>query len=221
MSKRVAKIFLVDDHPLFRQGLAGLISRREGFRVCGQAESADEALDLMQSSKPDVAIVDLSLKGGHGLELIGSVRKLLPETAVIVLSMHDERHFAERSLRAGAVGYVMKSESPGVVMDALEHALRGGGPFLSEQMRSLAVERLVTGAPPQTAAPERVLSNRELEVFRLLGVGKETREIAGELGLSIKTVQTFCAKIKDKLHIPNSSALVREAVKWTESATAR
>lgn len=219
VSKRVSKVFLVDDHPLFRQGLASLIGRRQGFRVCGQAESADEALQLMQCSKPDIAIVDLSLRNGHGLELISSIRALFPKTAVLVLSMHDEQHFAERSLRAGAVGYVMKSEPPNVVMKALDHAVQGT-PYLSNQIQALAMERFATGGPQPAPSPEHLLSNRELEVFKLLGHGKETREIAQDLGLSIKTIQTFCSKIRDKLHIANNSALLRKAVKWMEDASA-
>jgi DNA-binding NarL/FixJ family response regulator len=216
MNTPTHRVFLVDDHPLFRQGLAGLIDRRPGFHVCGHAESADEALEMIKSLKPDVALVDLTLKSGHGLELIAQLKQELPQMASVVLSMHDERHFAERSIRAGALGYVMKSESPDVVLQALDHAVRGES-FLSEQMRALAVERFVKGLPSAPSSPEEVLSARELEIFQLLGKGKETRQIAEELGLSIKTVQTFCAKIKDKLHIKNSTALLREAVKWADS----
>lgn len=216
MSRKVFEVFLVDDHPLFRQGLAGLINKQTEFHVCGEAESADEALVAMARIKPDAAIVDLSLRSGSGLELIRKMKSALPDTAIVVLSMHDERFHAERSVRAGASGYVMKSEPPGTVVEAVREAVAGRA-YLSEQIRALAVERFVHGAPPIAPSPQDVLSNRELEVFELLGRGYETRRVAETLGVNIKTVQTFCAKIKDKLHLANASELLREAVRWTES----
>jgi DNA-binding NarL/FixJ family response regulator len=206
----------VDDHPLFRQGLGSLIERQAEFRICGEAESADEALAGMEEAKPDAAIVDLSLKSGSGLDLIRNIKAKLPSTAIVVLSMHDERQHAERSIRAGAKGYVMKSETPNTVIEALKQVLTGK-PWLSEQMRMLAVEKFVRGAPSANLSPEDLLSNREMEVFKLLGEGLETRRIAEILGLNIKTVQTFCAKIKDKLHLANASELMRESVRWSES----
>jgi DNA-binding NarL/FixJ family response regulator len=218
MSNKPSKVFLVEDHPLFRQGLAILIGRHPEFRICGEAEGAAEALAAMTELKPDAAIIDLSLKSGSGIELIQHMKTRLPQTAVVVLSMHDERHHAERSIRAGALGYVMKSESPTAVIEALRKVL-AGKPYLSEQMRAVAVERFLNGAAPATL-PQDVLSNRELEVFALLGRGYETRRVAETLGLNIKTVQTFCAKIKDKLHLANASELAREAVRWQESGWA-
>jgi DNA-binding NarL/FixJ family response regulator len=208
LSQQAHRIYLVDDHPLFRQGLASLLERQKEFAICGEAESAEEALAGIEASRPDAAIVDLSLKGGSGFELIGDLRTKAPKTAVVVLSMHDERQYAERSIRAGAKGYVMKSESPNTIVDALKQVL-AGQPYLSDQMRTIAVEKFIRGAPASTPAPHEVLSNREMEVFRLLGEGLETRRIAEILGLNIKTVQTFCAKIKDKLHLANASELMR------------
>ena len=216
MTKSAHKIFLVDDHPLFRQGVASLINRQPGFKVCGEAESAGEALAAMSEQEPDAAVVDLSLKNGSGLDLIRSMKARLPATAVVVLSMHDERHYAERSVRAGARAYVMKSETPNTVIEALSHVLNGQL-YLSEQMRAYAVEKFVQGGPASVPEPQDVLSNRELEVFKLLGQGLETRRIAEILGLNIKTVQTFCAKIKDKLHLANASELMRESVRWAQS----
>jgi DNA-binding NarL/FixJ family response regulator len=216
----VHKIFLVDDHPLFREGLVGLINRQAGFKVCGEAESADEAFAAIRVAKPDAVLVDLSLKNGSGLDLIRNIKAKLADTAIVVLSMHDERHYAERSVRAGARGYVMKSESPGTVIEALNQVL-AGRLYLSEQVQALAVEKFVRGGPATVPEPQEVLSNREMEVFRLLGEGLETRRIAEMLGLNIKTVQTFCAKIKDKLHLANASELMRESVRWAESGSMR
>ncbi len=206
----------MDDHPLFRQGLGSLINQQPGFAICGEAESANEALAAMETLRPDAAIVDLSLKSGSGLDLIKNIKSRFPDTAIVVLSMHDERHYAERAIRAGATGYVMKSESPNTVIEALKRVL-AGKLHLSEQMQAHAVEKFVRGASPVAPSPPEVLSNREMEVFRLLGEGLETRRIAEILGLNIKTVQTFCAKIKDKLHLANASELMRESVRWNES----
>jgi DNA-binding NarL/FixJ family response regulator len=219
VTKSAHKIFVVDDHPLFRQGLASLIDRQPGFKVCGEAESAEEALAAMSEMAPDAAVVDLSLRNGSGIELIRSMKSKLPHMAVVVLSMHDERHYAERSIRAGARGYVMKSETPNTVIEALSQVLNGQL-YLSEQMRTFAVEKFVRGGPASVPDPQDVLSNREMEVFKLLGEGLETRRIAEILGLNIKTVQTFCAKIKDKLHLANASELMRESVRWAESGNA-
>jgi DNA-binding NarL/FixJ family response regulator len=211
-----AKIFLVDDHPLFREGVANLINRLPDLRVCGEAESAAEALRAIVKTKPNVAVVDLSLKEGSGLELIKEIKKASPSTAIIVLSMHDERRYAERSVRAGARGYVMKIESANHVIAAIREVL-GGKLYLSQKMRAEFVERFVDGAPAQSESPADLLSNRELEVFQLLGQGYETRRVAEKMGVSIKTVQAFCAKIKGKLHLANASELLHEAVRWSEN----
>jgi DNA-binding NarL/FixJ family response regulator len=209
------KIFLVDDHPLFREGLASLINRSPDLHVCGEAGTAADSLDGVREAAPDVVIVDLSLGEGSGLELVKALRNAAPETAVLVLSMHDERRYAERCIRAGARGYVMKAESPTQVTAAIRDVL-DGKLHLSQQMRSVFVERFVDGAPPQALAPYQVLSDRELQVFQLLGQGCETRRIAERLGVNIKTVQAFCARIKEKLNLANASELLREAVRWSE-----
>jgi DNA-binding NarL/FixJ family response regulator len=213
---RKAKIFLVDDHPLFREGLAGLINRLPDICVCGEAESARDALRAIAKQKPDVAIVDLSLREGSGLDLIKEIKARSPSTAIIVLSMHDERRYAERSVRAGARGYIMKAESANNVIAAVRDVLKGNL-YLSQQMRAAFVERFVDGAPARSQSPLETLSNRELEVFQLLGQGYETRRVAEMLGLSIKTVQAFCAKIKSKLQLANASELLREAVRWSDN----
>ena len=215
MSPSVSKVFLVDDHPMVREGLAGLINRLPDFKVCGEAESASEALRGIEEEKPEVAIVDLSLKEGSGIELIKGICARAPSTAVLVLSMHDERRYAERCIRAGARGYVMKAESATQVVAALRD-LAGGKLHISEQMRSLFVERFVDGAPPLSLSPPDVLSDREFEVFQLLGQGYETRRIAAKMGVNIKTVQAFCARIKEKLQLASATELLREAVRWNE-----
>jgi DNA-binding NarL/FixJ family response regulator len=211
-----SKIFLVDDHPLFREGLAALINRLPDICVCGEAETATEALQAIRKLKPDVAIVDLSLKEGSGLDLIKEIKTHSPSTAIIVLSMHDERRYAERSVRAGARGYVMKAESANNVVAAVRDVLNGKL-YLSQQMRAAFVERFVDGDSATSQSPHEILSNRELEVFRLLGLGHETRRVSEEMGVSIKTVQAFCAKIKSKLQLANASELLREAVRWSEN----
>lgn len=215
MSVRVHRIFLVDDHPLFREGLAGLINRLPDLKVCGEAETVVDAIEGMKRGKVDAVIVDLSLREGSGIELIKAIRTQFPSTAILVLSMHDERRYAERCIRAGARGYVMKAESATQVVAALRDVL-AGKLHISEQMRSLFVERFVDGAPPLSLAPTEVLSDREFEVFQLLGQGFETRRIADRLGLNIKTVQAFCGRIKEKLQLGSASELLREAVRWNE-----
>lgn len=215
MKKAVRKVFIVDDHPMVREGLKSLINQAD-LRVCGEAENANDALKGILDTKPDAVIVDLSLKEGSGLDLIKHIKARAPDAAIIVVSMHDERHYAERTIRAGARGYIMKGELSSKVVGALRDVL-DGKLYLSPEMRAMFVERFVGGAPANAASPVDALSNRELEVFRLLGQGFETRRIAEMLELNIKTVQTFCAKIKEKLQLGNASELLREAVRWHES----
>jgi DNA-binding NarL/FixJ family response regulator len=211
---------LVDDHPLLREGLAGLINRVPEIKICGEAETAAEALEGICRTRADAAIVDLSLKEGSGIELIKAIRARSPGTAVLVLSMHDERRYAERCIRAGARGYVMKAELATRVVDALRDIL-AGRIHISEQMRAAFVERFVDGTPPLSLSPPDVLSDRELEVFELLGQGFETRRVAEMLGLNIKTIQAFCARIKEKLQLANASELLREAVLWSDQSLSK
>jgi DNA-binding NarL/FixJ family response regulator len=213
----VSKVLLVDDHPLLREGLASLINRLSDLQVCGEAETAADALRLVDETSPDVAIVDLSLREGSGLDVIKQIRAKAPGTAVVVLSMHDEQRFAERAIRAGARGYVMKGEATSSVVAAVRDVLKGNL-VLSPQMRSTFIERFVDGVPPASLSPVDVLTDRELEVYQLLGQGYETRKIASVLNISIKTVQTFCERIKHKLQLANASELLREAVRWAEDS---
>lgn len=219
MNKSSSKVFLVDDHPLVREWLNNLIAQHDDLTVCGEAESVQQALDGISETNPDVAIVDLSLAGGSGLDVVKNVRVSRPSTAVIVLSMHDERLYAERALRAGARGYIMKRETTSNIIAAI-HEVLSGKIHVSPQMNASLAEKFADGRTPNLRSPIEQLSDRELEVFQLLGQGFETRRVAQVLGVSIKTVQAYCARIKEKLELANASELLREAVRWNERTTA-
>ena len=220
MSKSKAKVFLVDDHPLVREWLTTLIQQQPDLVVCGEAETPAQAFDAIAGQKPDVAIVDISLKGGSGIELIKNIRTLRPPVAVIVLSMHDEILYAERALRAGARGYIMKRETAKKVIVAIRQVLEGKM-YLSERLKALFAEKFVEGETAATSPSIDQLSDRELEVFQLLGQGCETRQIAETLHVSMKTVQAFCARIKQKLKLGSATELLREAIRWQESQQAK
>jgi DNA-binding NarL/FixJ family response regulator len=210
------KILLVDDHPLVREWLASLINQQHDLVVCGEAGSVQEAVGYLNAAAPDLAIIDLSLKEGSGLELIKTMRSTHPAVAVIVLSMHDEKHYAERAIRAGARGYVMKRETTKKIIAAIQ-LVRAGRLGVSDEVAALFAERFVDNRP-RLRTPVEELSDRELEVFRLLGQGLDTRSVANNLHISIKTVQAYCARIKDKLNLANATELLREAVRWSESS---
>jgi DNA-binding NarL/FixJ family response regulator len=216
VNKPVYNVFLVDDHPLVREWLTNLINQLPDMRVCGEAASGLAALKGVDEIKPDVAIVDLSLKEGSGLDLVKSIKAHSPSTAVVVLSMHDERFYAERTIRAGARGYIMKGETTSDIVAAIRDVM-AGKIYLSPPMRATFAERFVDGRPPNTQSPIEKLSDRELEVFQLLGQGYETRRVAHSLNVSIKTVQAYCARIKDKLQLANASELLREAIRWNDA----
>jgi DNA-binding NarL/FixJ family response regulator len=218
--KTKARIFLVDDHPLVREWLTNLIHQQADLLVCGEAESAPQALEAVTKLRPNIAIVDISLKGSSGIELIKNIRAVAPEVAVIVLSMHDESLYAERALRAGARGYIMKRETAKKVIAAIRQVLQGEL-YLSESMRASFAAKFAGGDPPAASLPIDQLSDRELEVFQLLGQGYETRQIAASLNISMKTVQAFCARIKEKLSLASATELLREAVRWLENQQIR
>jgi DNA-binding NarL/FixJ family response regulator len=209
------RIFIVDDHPLVREWLATSLRQQPDLEVNGQAEDAASGLAAMLADPPDVAIVDLSLKTSSGLDLIKDLTEHLPGTQVIVLSMHEEVFYAERALRAGARGYVMKRESTDRMVEAIR-TVQTGRVYANAQLLARLTERMVGKAQAQAPGSVEILSDRELDVFRRLGEGQATRRIAGELHVSIKTVQAYCARIKEKLRIANGAELVREAVRWTE-----
>lgn len=205
------RIFLVDDHPLVREWLANLLRAQPDLEVCGQAEDAVGALAALTHTPADVAIVDLSLRSSSGLDLIKDIRGRHPAITVIVLSMHEELFYAERALRAGARAYVTKRESTSRIVEAIRE-VRAGRVYANPEMLAQLAGRLVGGTP----ATVENLSDRELEVFRRLGEGQGTRQIADELHVSIKTVQAYCTRIKDKLGIVSGVVLVRDAVRWVE-----
>jgi DNA-binding NarL/FixJ family response regulator len=211
-----SRIFIVDDHPLVREWLSNLLRQQADFEVCGQAEDAASALAAMSTHPPDVAIVDLSLKGGSGLDLIKDIRLRHADTAVIVLSMYEEIYYAERALRAGARGYITKRESTARIVEAIRQ-VRAGRVYGSPELLTRLAERMVGRAPPPPQGAMSTLSDREIEVFQRLGRGQTTRRIATDLNVSIKTVQAYCARIKAKLDLASASELMREAVRWVES----
>jgi DNA-binding NarL/FixJ family response regulator len=210
------RVFLVDDHPLVRESLASLIAKQGDLAVCGEAATASAALAAIGAARPDVAIVDLSLDGRSGLELIKDLKALHPQVAVLVLSMHDEELYAERALRAGARGYIMKREATRNVILAIRR-VQQGEIYLSPRAAAALAQKLVTGPPAAaTEPPVSRLSDRELEVFRQLGAGQATRQIAASMNVSAKTVQAYCARIKEKLGLVSSTQLLREAIRWQE-----
>lgn len=211
------KVFLVDDHPLVREWLANLINQQKDLFVCGEASRPVEALSAIGAAQPDVAIVDISLEDGSGLKLIQQIRAEQPKVAILVLSMHDEFIYAERALRLGARGYVMKREVTRKILQGIR-AVLDGKLFVSETVARLFAEKMAGGHPTVTASPSDLLSDRELEVFLLLGRGLTNRQIAEELRIGLKTVQTYCARIKEELHLENHTALLHEAVRSYEKS---
>jgi DNA-binding NarL/FixJ family response regulator len=212
-SHGVARILIVDDHPLVCRGLTDLLAAEPDMEVCGQAADAPTALQLIGELSPDVVIVDLSLRNGSGLELLKQIRTNHPKVKPLVSSMHDESLYAERSLRAGALGYINKQEDAQQFIDAVRQVHRGGF-YLSDAMTTRAVQRMAQGEEVAAAPTIQQLSDRELEVFQLIGRGQTTRQIAERLNLSIKTIETYRENIKSKLGLRNGSELTRHAVQW-------
>ena len=213
------KILLVDDHPLVCEWLTNLINEEPDFEVCGSAGNTREALGLIGTLLPRIVVVDISLDGGSGLELIKDVKAVHPQADMIVLSMHDEMLYAERAMRAGAVGYVMKREATDKVLAAIRTVLQGGL-YFSNAVNAMLAQKHVQGAGDQPAAIE-TLSDRELDVFQMLGRGYSTRQISEQMNVGFKTVHTYCARIKEKLNLANINELVFHAVRWHESQQPR
>jgi DNA-binding NarL/FixJ family response regulator len=213
------RIVIVDDHPLFRKGLEELINSESSFAVCGEAGNAAEAMEVIRKLNPDLAIVDLSLPGANGIELIKNTRAEFPRLPILVLSMHDESLYALRALRAGAEGYVMKHEAMANVIHAI-HEVFNGRPYLSPAMAAQVITKFAhRESEEETDAVER-LSDRELEILELIGKGKDVREIAKLLHLSPKTVETHRSHIKDKLDLKNSREVARFALQWLSARNA-
>lgn len=209
----IKRILIVDDHPVVRQGVRHMLEQEPDLRVCAEAESAGEALQALQKQKPDLAIVDISLKGTDGLELTKWIRAQDEDLPILVLSMHDESLYAERVLRAGAHGYLMKAEVGDKIIAAVRKVL-AGEIYLSEKVGQSILHEVSGRGGPLDESPIRNLSDRELEVFRLIGQGHGTREIANLLHLSVKTIETYRAHIKEKLGLTSATQLVRYAAQW-------
>ena len=212
--KRGARILLVDDHPVVRHGLAQLINEARDLHVCGQASNVAEALEMVASQRPDLVVVDICLQNANGIELIKQIKAQYDdEVKMLVSSMHDESVFAERALQAGAMGYVSKEEATEKIVTAIRQVLEGRT-FLSGRMTERLVRRVTHGEAPAVTNSIDTLSDRELEVFELMGRGWTTRKIASELHLSPKTIETYRQHIKTKLGLQNTSELVVRAAEW-------
>lgn len=211
-------IFVVDDHPLMRQGLAQLINSEPDLMVCGEAEDAPRALKGISITKPDLIIVDISLQGNNGIELTKSIKALYKELPIMILSMHDEYIYAQRVLRAGANAYLMKQEAPEKVIDAIRRTLKGDI-YVSEKVGAQILHQIVNGRGA-SGSPIDQLSDRELEIIQLIGEGKATRDIASSLNVSVKTVESHRAHIKEKLNLKNATELVQYCVQWVEQENA-
>jgi DNA-binding NarL/FixJ family response regulator len=209
------RILLVDDHPIFRDGITQLINYNPDLKVCGGVASAPQALSAVEELQPDLVIVDISIEGTNGIELMKCIRARYPSLPVLIVSMHDENIYAERALRAGARGYIMKAAPSEKVIEAIRRILEGGM-YLSEALNGQLLNTFFAGRgqKPGGATIVDQLSDRELEVFRALGEGKGTRDIADAFNLSVKTVETHRAHIKDKLKLRTAPELIRAAVEW-------
>ncbi len=214
------RVFIVDDHPIVRQGIALLIDQEPDLEVCGEAEEAGTALAAIAASRPDVVVLDISLPGPDGIDFLKTLRATDPTLPVLVLSMHDESVYAERAIRAGANGYIMKQEATENVLVALRRIL-SHEMYVSDRIASAMLRQLAAGTGGSVKAPIERLSDRELEVFRLIGGGHGTRKIADELHLSVKTVESYQAHIKEKLALQSSRDLVQRAIEWRLAETTK
>ena len=211
-----SRVLVVDDHPIVRQGLTLLINRESDLTVCGEAEDAHTAIQSLAASRPDILVVDISLNGPDGLDLLKDVRTRHPDLPVLILSMHDESIYAERALRAGAQGYIMKQEATEKVLVALRRIL-SREIYVSERIANRMLHRYIGN--PSASRPTSIadLTDRELEVFRLIGEGHSTRQIAEELHISVKTVESYQSHIKEKLALRSARELVQHAIQWSIS----
>jgi DNA-binding NarL/FixJ family response regulator len=211
-NRQVARILIVDDHPIVRRGLAQLIAQEPDLDVCGEAADAPEAMQQVSATQPDLAVIDISLKSGNGIELVKQIKAVNDKVKMLVSSMHDESLYAERALRAGAKGFINKEEATTNIIEAIRQILRGKV-YLSGRMTERVLQQVVNGDPVEQS-PVDSLSDRELEVFELIGQGLTTRQIANKLHLSVKTIETHRDNIKSKLHLKNGTQLTHRAVRW-------
>lgn len=216
---RKTRVFIVDDHSIVRSGLRRLINEQSDMEVAGEAEDGQQALDGLKSAHPEIVLVDLSLKGMDGLELIKHARSLYPTLAILVLSMHDESLYAERAIRAGARGYMMKQEAAENVVPVLRRILRDET-YLSERMYNQIVKKFTGTSHQDGDSPLRHLSDRELEIFHLMGQGRRNKDIARDLGISVKTVETHSTHLRKKLDQKGMFELMQFAIRWFHSQEA-
>ena len=214
---QVRRLLLIDDHPIMRYGLAQLVADEETLEVCGQAGTAKEGMAALEVLRPDLAVIDLTLPDKSGLELLKDIQALYPQLHCLVLSMHDEAMYAERALRAGARGYLMKEVAAEQFIHAVQKVL-SGGIYVSESMASRMLEQAVMGKGRNLATGVEQLTDRELEVLGLIGTGKATKIIAEQMGISTRTVEAHRSHIKDKLGLTDGAELVRYAVQWVETS---
>jgi DNA-binding NarL/FixJ family response regulator len=207
------KVLIVDDHPVTRQGMKALINQQLNLEVCGESDNAPQALELVTKLQPDLAIVDVTLKTTNGIELTKSIKTQAPNLPILVVSMHDEALYAERALRAGAMGYVMKQDAGEKVATAIQHLLRGEI-YLSAKMKEKMLHRFVNKKADGMVFAIDTLSDREMEVFQLIGNGYSTRQIAQKLNLSSKTIDSYREHLKLKLGLESGAELVRHAIQW-------
>ncbi len=210
------RIMLVDDHPMTREGLAAIINRQPDLLVCCEANNPAEAIGQLAKHQPDLMVTDMTMPGRSGIEFVKDVHALRPELPILVLSMHDEMLYAERALRAGARGYLMKDAGSAKVLEVIRLVLTGQV-YVSPQMSARLLEAVTGQRPRGSTSPIEKLSDREFEVFRLLGCGKSTKEVANELNLSSKTVDVHRGRIKEKLQIKDAASLIHYAVRWVET----
>jgi DNA-binding NarL/FixJ family response regulator len=213
-----SRVYLVDDHAMFREGLRQLIEREPDMSVCGDAADAAAAMAGIQSTGPDLVIVDISLGGTSGIDLIKMIKNQYEDLPVLVVSMHEESLYSERALRAGAMGYVMKHEPSKTVKTAIRKVL-DGDLYLSQKMAGSMVVKLMRGNNEQFSSPLEMLSDRELQVFRMLGQGKAVRLIAEEMSVTIPTVNSFRNRIKEKLNLKSSTEVMLKAIQWVQDQT--
>jgi DNA-binding NarL/FixJ family response regulator len=216
--KSVARVFVVDDHPMIREGLAAVISTEPGLELCGDAEDVDDALERIEEAHPDLAIVDISLKTGNGIDLVKRLKAKAPDLLVLVWSMHAESLYAERALRAGARGYVNKGKSASDMLEAI-HTVLDGRVYVSADTTERILGRPAGGTAEPCGPGVEKLTDRELEAFELLGQGLTTQQIAVRMRVSHKTVETFRARIKDKLGLTSSPELLQQAIQWAMRRT--
>jgi len=207
------KIYLVDDHPVVTKGIALVLNEEPDLVVCGSSDDIDHVLRDINNMKPDLVVVDISLKEANGLDLVKALKTRYPNLKTMILSMHDESLYAERALKSGARGYLMKNEVSETIVDAVREVL-GGGIYLSKKMSIRLLQRYVVSDKEDSRDPMDLLTNRELEVFRYIGQGYAPREIASNLGLKVKTIETYRERIKQKLDVSSSSEMNRYAISW-------